>query len=80
MSRSIISKINVEQELLDTMNKKLQTQAKNCNHCSHQGVCSAFMMFKTNIEPAILQQDSTLKAENLAWICNIYQEKKRKDE
>jgi hypothetical protein len=54
---------------------QLRAQAKNCNLCSHQGVCSAFMMFKTNIEPAILAQDSTLKAENLAWICSLWSPK-----
>lgn len=48
---------------------------RNCNLCSHQSVCSAFSMFKQMIEPNILDPESGLKAENLARICKLYEEK-----
>lgn len=48
---------------------------KNCNVCTHQAVCVAYGLFKQSIEPNILDQNTTLKAENLARICNLYQEK-----
>lgn len=48
---------------------------RNCNLCSHQPVCSAFGLFKQAIEPNIMDQKITLKAENLAIICNLYTEK-----
>lgn len=51
------------------------SKMKSCGLCSHQPVCSAFMMFKTNIEPMIMDEKSTLKANNLAWICNLYEER-----
>jgi hypothetical protein len=47
---------------------------RTCNLCSHQGVCSAFAMFRVNIEPNLMDQNA-LKAENLAKICNMYADK-----
>jgi hypothetical protein len=48
---------------------------KSCHLCSHQVVCSAYALFKTGVEPNIFgAEKSTLKAENLAWICNFYLE------
>ena len=48
---------------------------RTCHMCTHQAVCVAFGLFKQTIEPNILDQNTTLKAENLAKMCNIYQEK-----
>lgn len=65
----------------NTLNNKLEADMeqllslKSCHLCSHQPVCSAFALFKGSIEPNIMDQNTTLKAENLARICNLYQEK-----
>lgn len=45
---------------------------KSCYLCSHFKVCSVFGMFKSGIEP---QFPDAVKAENLAWICSVYDEK-----
>lgn len=62
----------------DNFKPHYKTNARNCGLCSHQGVCSAFMLFKTQVEPAIMDQKSSLKAENLAWMCNLYEDKELK--
>jgi hypothetical protein len=46
---------------------------KNCNLCSHQAVCVAFSLFKQSIQPNLLEE--CLKAEDLAKICKLYEEK-----
>ena len=48
---------------------------KSCHLCTHQPVCLAFSLFKQSIEPNLMDENTTLKAENLARICNLYQEK-----
>ncbi len=48
---------------------------RSCHLCAHQPVCVAFGLFKQSIEPNIMDPNHTLKAENLARICNLYQEK-----
>lgn len=48
---------------------------KSCHVCTHQPICIAFNLFKQSIEPNILDENTTLKAENLAKFCNLYQEK-----
>lgn len=65
----------------NTMHNKLESDLeqilslKSCHLCTHQPVCVAFSLFKQSIEPNIMDQNTTLKAENLAKFCNLYQEK-----
>lgn len=65
----------------NTMNNKLEEDLeqimslKTCHMCTHQPICVAFGLFKQSIEPNIMDQNTTLKAENLARFCNLYQEK-----
>jgi len=61
----------------NTVDVDIKTNLRNCNLCIHQGICSAFANFKIHVEPSLLDQKTTLKAENLAWICNLYVEKER---
>ena len=53
-----------------------QATVRNCGLCIHQPVCSVFMLYKTQVEPATLDPSMVPKAEELAWICRSYLEKK----
>lgn len=59
---------------LDEASEGLQEKAltKSCYLCSKQSVCAIFGLFKSGIEQ---QFPDAIKTENLAWVCNEYDEK-----
>jgi len=72
-----LRKMRVKNTINNKLEQDLETilSLKSCHVCTHQAVCVAFGLFKQTIEPNIMDQNTTLKAENLARICNLYQEK-----
>ena len=69
MTTKIKNKLELDLDMEQILN------LRTCHVCTHQAVCVAFGLFKQSIEPNILDQNTTLKAENLAKICSLYQEK-----
>lgn len=49
-----------------------QALSKSCMTCAHFKTCAIYGLYKSGIES---QFPEIIKAENLAWICSVYEER-----